>query len=117
MNLVLAQLDNAIGSLTLTAQEAENDHMVNHVMPAEELKTQTLRIAQAIARNAPLAELISPWGGQPHAPGKRIDRRPSGVRMEAKRRKLFCTKKRYITMNCTAPMIIDHCSLKIVHCS
>lgn len=42
-------------ALPLTAQEAENNHMVNHVVPADELETFTLRIAQAIARNAPLA--------------------------------------------------------------
>ncbi len=42
-------------ALPLTAQEAENCRMVNHVVPAEELEAHTLRIAQAIAQNAPLA--------------------------------------------------------------
>jgi methylmalonyl-CoA decarboxylase len=42
-------------ALPLTAQEAENNHMVNHVVPAAELEERTLHIAQAIARNAPLA--------------------------------------------------------------
>ncbi|HSD85255.1 MAG TPA: methylmalonyl-CoA decarboxylase, partial [Anaerolineae bacterium] len=42
-------------ALPLTAQEAENCRMVNHVLPADELEAYTLRIAQAIARNSPLA--------------------------------------------------------------
>ena len=42
-------------ALPLTAQEAENNHMVNHVVPIEELEAYTLHIARAIARNAPLA--------------------------------------------------------------
>jgi methylmalonyl-CoA decarboxylase len=42
-------------ALPLTAEEAENNHMVNHVVPAAELEARTLYIAQAIARNAPLA--------------------------------------------------------------
>lgn len=42
-------------ALPLTAQEAENCRMVNHVVPADELETYTQRIAQAIARNSPLA--------------------------------------------------------------
>ena len=42
-------------ALPLTAQEAENNHMVNHVVPAAELEAYTLHIARAIAQNAPLA--------------------------------------------------------------
>ncbi len=42
-------------AIPLSAQEAESNHMVNHVVPADELEAHTLHIAQAIARNAPLA--------------------------------------------------------------
>ena len=42
-------------ALPLTAEEAENNHMVNHVVPAAELEAYTLHIARAIAQNAPLA--------------------------------------------------------------
>lgn len=42
-------------ALPLTAQEAENCRVVNHIVPAAELEAYTLRIAQGIAQNAPLA--------------------------------------------------------------
>jgi methylmalonyl-CoA decarboxylase len=42
-------------ALPLTAQEAENCGMVNHVVPTDELEARTLHIARAIAHNAPLA--------------------------------------------------------------
>lgn len=42
-------------ALPLTAQEAENCRMVNHVVPADQLEAFTQHIAEAIAHNAPLA--------------------------------------------------------------
>ncbi len=42
-------------ALPLTAQEAENCRMVNHVVPADQLEAFTQHIAESIAHNAPLA--------------------------------------------------------------
>ncbi len=42
-------------ALPITAHEAENCGMVNHIIPADNLEAYTMRIARAIAQNAPLA--------------------------------------------------------------